>query len=99
MRQALPAFYNYGEGLKELEILEHHVIAVREDFTPVSAARGVRWRSHQAERSGGVIHPQVPESVPMVSVILDVLAPRFDQRPGATGIIRGKKLLFTRGVA
>ncbi len=99
VRQAIGAFDQHGEGLKELQLFQHHVFAVGDQLAPVRAAGGGNRGGDHAEGSCRVVDANVPEPIPVVGVVLDVLAARFDQRPASFRIAGGEKLLFAGGVA
>ena len=66
MGQAVGAFHQHCEGLKKLQIFQHHVVPVGHQFAPVSAAGSGDRSGDDAEGSRRVVHPDVPESIAMV---------------------------------
>ena len=80
---------SYGESLKKLQIFQHHVIPVGHQLPPVRAARVSHRRGDNAEGSRRVVYADVPESIAMVSGVLDVLPTRFDYGPASLRLVRG----------
>ena len=97
--QAVGAGADGSEGGKEIDVLEHHVVAMGNQLAPVACGRLTDRRGDEAEVAPSVVDADVKEAVAMVGIVLDVVAAGFDQCPGGEGIRCGKEVRFTGGVA
>ncbi len=99
VRQAVRACADGGEGGKEIDVLEHHVVAMGNQLAPVACGRLSDRRGDEAEVASGVVDADVEEAVAMVGVVLDVVAAGLDERPGGEGIRCGEEVRLAGGVA
>ena len=84
--------------LEEVSVIEHDTRTMRNHLLPVCFPRRVHRSLYQAEVSSGVVHADVEEIAIVVWVILDVLAPRFDDLPLGQRLIRRNVTRFAGSV-
>ena len=88
-----------AEVFEEVDVVEHDVGVVGQDFVPVLAT-WVGYRSiYQAEIASCVIDADVEEVAVMVGIIFDALLARLDNLPLSVGLGGGTVAGFGSGVA
>ena len=98
-RQAVFALAGDEEAGEEIDIFEHHVVAMGNALGPVFAAgRGDR-RGDQAEVAALVVGADEPQAVAMVDGVLVLVFARADQRECAERLVGRQKPALGGGVA
>src|SRR5262249_10427305 len=96
--QALGAFVQQTVILEQVDTLEHHVRAVRDNFLPVLWPELGNGCRHQAEITARIVDADVKTVAMVVDVILDVGSALPYQPPATVGPVGRQVTHFAGGV-
>ena len=98
-RQAVLALAGDEEVGEEVNVLEHHAVAMGNAFGPVLPSQGSNRRRHQPKIPASIIGADEPQAVAMVDGVFVLVFARSDDREHAGGIACVEERGFAGDVA
>ena len=89
-RQAVFAFAGNEEASKQVDVFEHHIVAMCDAFHPVFTSRRIYRRSYEAEVAAAIVGANEPKAVAVVDGILVLVFTGANELELAEGIVGGE---------
>ena len=98
-RQTVFALTGDEEAGEEIDILEHHGVAMGDALGPMLGAGRVGWRGDKSEVAAAIVGADVPQAVAVVDGILVLVFARADYGESALRLVGSKEPAFCGDVA
>ena len=99
LSQTLVTLVQHAVMLEQIDVLQHHVRPVWDDFLPVRRLEVRNRCGYQAEVAASIVDPQIKMVAVMVDIVLDVGAALQHQPPAAMIIAESQEELKTMTVS